>query len=812
MNWDRSGSTLKPECSAARGFPMPLGPRAVAVLAALVKRANEYLPKAGLMDAAWPGLVVEEGNLAVQISGIRRVLGQVPGGERWVETLARRGYRFVGPVTALADTSRQDDEAQTGRTNLPESTTSFVGRERELVEIKRLLPTTRLLTLVGTGGIGKTRLAQQLAAEVMDAYRDGVWFVDLAPIIDPMRVPSAVAQVLGVREMQGKLLPETLRDQVKNQQLLLVLDNCEHLLDGCAQLADAVLEGTSAPTIIATSREALRVAGEQIYPVPPLSLPDPQANFETMASSEAVQLFVDRAQRTQPGFELTVARAPAIAQLCLHLDGIPLALELAAARIHALSVEQINARLDQRFKLLTEGSRTATPRQQTLRATLDWSHGLLAEQERTLLRRLAIFPGDFALEAAQSIASEDAIDESAVTSLLSHLVARSLVVADTTGSSARYRLLETTRAYALEKLSDAGEQALIRRRHARYFREFFEPAIEDWLRMSDADWRSLYVPECDNVRAALDWSLGAGDDAATAIALAGASGPIWTTLSLLAEGAQRLASAVARVESHTPATDQARLWHWLGVLSDAAPDQALTRYERALDLYRQTGDAFGVAHTLVRIARVLAQLGRLEQSESALTEAFPALVGSGLPKALGIYFTNLGFLKMLAGEPAAAKEHYETSLAHYREAGTEYAALAHLGEFGEVNWALGDLDAAVSVFLEYVARLRRSPTGRKSSLGFTLANLAGLFTERGELEEALAAAREGLPLIRDGGYVWLFADHFALRAALAGNLVNAARIAGYADAERAKKGAPREPNEARARERLWVLLREKLDR
>ena len=440
------------------GIPMPLGPRAVAVLAALVKRANEYLPKAGLMDAAWPGLVVEEGNLAVQISGIRRVLGQVSGGERWVETLARRGYRFVGPVKALADTSRQDDDAQAGRTNLPESTTSFVGRERELVEIKRLLPTTRLLTLVGTGGIGKTRLAQQLAAEVMDAYRDGVWFVDLAPIVDPLRVPSAVAQVLGAREMEGKPLPLALCDQVRNQQLLLVLDNCEHLLDGCAQLADAMLRGTSAPTIIATSREALRVEGEQIYPLPPLSLPDPQASVETMAGSEAVQLFVDRAQRTQPGFELTADRAPAIAELCIHLDGIPLALELAAARIHALSVEQINTRLDHRFKLLTEGSRTATPRQQTLRATLDWSHGLLAEQERTVLRRLAIFPGDFALEAAQSIASEDAIDESAVTSLLSHLVARSLVVADTTGSSARYRLLETTRAYALEKLSDAGEQ------------------------------------------------------------------------------------------------------------------------------------------------------------------------------------------------------------------------------------------------------------------------------------------------------------------------------------------------------------------
>jgi predicted ATPase/DNA-binding winged helix-turn-helix (wHTH) protein len=793
------------------GVPMPLGPRAVAVLAALVTRANEYLPKAGLMDAAWPGLVVEEGNLAVQISGIRRVLGQVAGGERWVETLARRGYRFVGPVERLPDASQQSDDAQRARTNLPESRTSFVGRERELVEIKRLLPTTRLLTVVGTGGIGKTRLAQQLAAEVMDAYREGVWFVDLAPLADPMRVPASVAHVLGAREMAGKSLLETLCSLAKDQQLLLVLDNCEHLLAGCAQLADAMLRGTSAPTIIATSREALRVAGEQIYPLSPLSLPDPQASVETMAGSEAVQLFVDRAQRTQPGFELTEGRAPAIAQLCVHLDGIPLALELAAARLRALSVEQINARLNQRFKLLTEGSSTALPRQQTLRGTLDWSYGLLAEQERTVLRRLTIFSGGFSLEAAQSVASDDSIDEFAVTDMLSHLVASSLVGADTSGVRARYRLLETTRAYALEKLCDAEEEALIRRRHAQYFRALFEAAPDDWLLMSDAEWRGLYLPEIDNVRAALDWALGAGDDSATAVALAGGSGPIWSTLSLWAEGAQRLASVAARGESHGPAVDQARLWHWLGVLSDAAPDQALTRYERALDLYRRTGDALGVALTLVRIARVLAQQGRLGASESLLTEAFPALLDANRPKALGMYFTNLGYLKLLGGEPAVAKGHYETSLSYYRESGSEYAVLAHLGELGDVNWALGDLDAAVSMLLEYVGMMRRSPMSRKSSLGYALGNLAGLFTERGELEEALAAARDGLPLLRDAGYLWIFADHVALRSALAGKLANAARIAGYSDAEHAKKGATYEPNEARARARLWVLLREKLD-
>ena len=550
------------------GVPVALGSRAVAVLATLVKRSNEYVQKSSIIDAVWPDVIVEESNLAVQISAIRRVLAQAPGGERWIETLSRRGYRFVGPV--IERTGDRQGALGDKRTNLPEPLTSFIGRGRELAEIKRLLSANRLLTLVGVGGIGKTRLALQVAAEVIDTYRDGVWLIELGSISDPLLVPTSVAQVLGVQERMGTPLTKTLCAHLKARQLLLILDNCEHLLDACAKLTDAMLRSAAEPTIIATSREPLHVEGEQTYPLQTLSLAESSASAEATARSEAVQLFVERARLQLPDFELTAARVSAVVELCSHLDGIPLALELAAARIPSLSIEQINARLQDRFKLLTGGSRTAPPRQQTLRATLDWSFDLLTEQERAVLRRLAIFSGGFTLEAASSVASAEAIDEFAVIDLLSQLVARSLVVADTSDAGPRYRLLETARAYAMERLVEAEEVNAIRRRHAQYFRKFFERAPDDWLCLPEAEWRATYLPELDNVRAALDWALSTGADTAIGIGLCSASGAAWMELALVGEGRQRLEAAIARIEQ-TPELDQARLWLWLGFLRERQP-------------------------------------------------------------------------------------------------------------------------------------------------------------------------------------------------------------------------------------------------
>jgi predicted ATPase len=713
------------------------------------------------MDAAWPGVVVEESNLAVQISAIRRVLAQAPGGERWIETLARRGYRFVGPVTDVPGDSRQGAWSGNKRSNLPEPLTSFIGRERELVEIKRLLPGKRLLTLVGVGGIGKTRLALQVAAEVMDAYRDGVWLVEFGSISDSLLVATSVAQVLGVQERTGTPLTDTLCANLKARQLLLILDNCEHLLDACVTLVDTLLRGAAEPTIIATSREPLHVPGEQTYTLQSLSLPEPATDAEAVGRSEAVQLFIDRARQQLPDFQLTAARAPVVAELCIHLDGIPLALELAAARIRSLSIEQINARLNDRFKLLTGGTRTALPRQQTLRATLDWSFNLLREQERVVLRRLAIFAGGFALDAASAVASGEAIDEFAVVDPLSQLVARSLVVADTNEVGARYRLLETTRAYALEKLAEAGGTDPIQRRHAQYFRARFDRARDDALRMSDDAWRALYQPDLDNVRAALDWALGAGGDAAIGVALAGASSAMWAELSLYDEGAQRLEAALTLVGSDTPQVDLARLWKGLGTLwgDGRALEKAAAAHQRAADLFRKLDDPLRLGNALVSLGLVLARLRRLDEAASVLEQAFPQLELAGAPKVRGDYFKSLGSLKGYMGDPAAAQLHYERALSYYQKAGAERDVLLILNNLADVTWMRGDLDAALAASLDAVARLRKSSHARKVSVGFCLINLAGVHTERGELGEALAAAQKGLPLLKEFGMVSYPLDH-----------------------------------------------------
>ncbi len=790
------------------GIPVALGARGVAVLSTLVEHANEYVPKASILDAAWPGLVVEESNLAVQISAIRHALAQVAGGEHWIETLARRGYRFVGPVTEIRD--RQSTGAvKHGRTNLPEPLTSFVGRERELAQIKRLLPGKRLLTLSGIGGIGKTRLALQASSEVIDAYRDGVWLVELASITDPLLVPTTIAQALDVQERTGTPLTDTLCGHLKSRQLLLILDNCEHLLDACGALADAVLRAAAQVTIMATSREPLHVVGEQIFPLPTLSLPDPTASPEVIGSSEAVLLFVERAQRQQPDFSLTAARAAAIAQLCVHLDGIPLALELAAARIRSLSVEQINARIIDRFKLLNAGSRAALPRQQTLRATIDWSFDLLDADERAVLRRLAIFAGGFTLEAASYVASDAPIDEYAVVDLLSQLVERSLVVADTNDSGARYRLLETTRAYALDKLAEAEETDVIRRRHAQYFCRRFETAADDWMRLPDGEWHAIYPPERDNVRAALDWAFGTGGDAAIGVALAGAVG--WGAFSLNVEGVQRLEAAIARVDGRTPESEHARLWLWLGtLLTTAMPVQAVAAFSRAIELYRRSDNPLGLGISLARLGGELAIMGRHNETAPFLAEAFPLLERAGVPKALALCFNYMGVVAVRTGDLDGARRHYEKALSLFRDAKADVEVLRLLGNIADLSWVLGDLESAAARFRETIARLRKAPLTNRTPFGFNLTNLAGVLIEQGKPEEALAVAREGLPVLRDGGRAWIFMDHLALRAALVGKLTSAARLSAYADSAYAAKQTSRQPNETRARDRLYALLQEKI--
>ena len=397
--------------------------------------------------------------------------------------------------------------------NLPLQPTSFVGREREIAEVKQLLSTTNLLTLTGSGGTGKTRLSLQIAAEVLDQFKDGAWFVELAALSDPALVPLTIAYVLGVREEPVRPLMATLLEWLRPKQLLLILDNCEHLVEACALFADAVLHGSRQTRILASSREALGIAGELGWHVPSLATPGPNQTVTAVQLGQyaAVRLFLDRARFALPAFSVTNANAPAVAQICYRLDGIPLAIELAAARIRVFSAEQIAARLDDRFRLLTGGSRTALPRQQTLRSAIDWSFSLLSEPERILFRRLSVFEGGWAFDAAETVCAGTDIEDADVLDLLTHLVEKSLVAADEQRGESRYRMLETIRQFAHDKLRESGESEALRKRHLEFFVQLAGQFDIHYFGQNQLTWLNRLKQEHDNVRVAVEWSLKTGD-------------------------------------------------------------------------------------------------------------------------------------------------------------------------------------------------------------------------------------------------------------------------------------------------------------
>ncbi len=401
--------------------------------------------------------------------------------------------------------------------NLPEQLTSFVGRERELTEATELLRRTRLLTLLGMGGLGKTRLSLQIAADVLDDYPDGIWFLDLAPIRDPSLIPNAAAQVLAVREEPGKPITQTLGAHLKSRKALLIFDNCEQVVGACATLANDLLRAAPGIRIIASTREALRVPGEQIYPVLPMALPDPTASVESLAQSEAVQLFMNRAQLQKPGFALTEREAPAVAELCSRVEGIPLALELAAARMRSLSIQEINKRLHNRFALLTGGGRVLLERQQTLRALVGWSYDLLTDNERLLLDRLGVFAGGFDLAAAEAICGVDPLTPEDILDLVMSLVDKSLVMVRESDGESRYRMLETIREYARECLVKRGDFDATAVRHCDHFLVLAKAANHGLQGAEQAQWTRRLETELDNLRTAIALALGGGTDPILAV-------------------------------------------------------------------------------------------------------------------------------------------------------------------------------------------------------------------------------------------------------------------------------------------------------
>ncbi len=513
--------------------------------------------------------------------------------------------------------------------NLPVQLTSFIGREKEMAEVKRHLADARLLTLTGSGGAGKTRLALQVAADVLDSYPDGTWLIELASVTDGALVPQAVASALGVTETQGSSVTATLLTWIAGKRLLLLLDNCEHLIQPCAELVEAMLRASAKLRILVTSREALAINGETVWLVPSLALTDtasleaPGADVKALvAQNEAVRLFIDRAVSAQPSFVLTERNAAAVAQICRRLDGIPLAIELAAARVKALSAEQISARLDDRFRFLTGGSRTALPRQQTLQALIDWSHSLLTDPERLLLRRLSVFLGGWTLAAAEAVCAGDGLEESQVLDLLSQLLNKSLVAVENLEGEIRYRLLETIRQYARGKLFDSGETPRVADRHLDYFLSFAEEAEKHLSGSEQVAWLNRLQTEHDNMRAAIEWSRAGTAETAASLRLVGALWQFWYIRGFISEGRRHLRQALAE-STNAPAGMRARALTGASLLAHAQGDyeRGPVLIDESIALSRKSGDrkelmaALGVASILAEY-REEYERGRQMQEES----------------------------------------------------------------------------------------------------------------------------------------------------------------------------------------------------
>jgi len=516
--------------------PLRIGSRALDILIALLERPGELVSKKELHARVWPDTHVVDGNLKFQVAALRRALGDGRDGRRYLVTAPGRGYGFVAPVRAEGgEVSSPSPPEQSTQHNLPACLTRLVGRADVIGKLAEQLSRQRLLTIVGPGGIGKSSLALAVAEQLIGGYEHGIWLADLAPLDDPELVPNALAAAIGL-EVRSHDPVADLTGFLQKRRVLLVLDNCAHVIEAAAALAVRLLRGAPDVRILATSREPLRVCGEHIHRLTPLQIPPNSAHLSAAEALRfpAVQLFVAQAAASLDWFELTDAEAPSVAEICRKLDGIPLAIEFAAARVGALGVRGLASRLEDCLRLPTGSPRAVPPRHQTMSAALDWSYGLLSELGQRVFRRLSIFSGGFTLQAAVAIAGDPEYAEGDITEQVLELIAKSLVAEDVRCCVPRYRLLETTRAYALEKLSQS-EFDTVARHRAEYYRDLLEAAGAARGASVGAREDDTCTHEIHNIRAGLAWAFGPGGSAATAVTLAAASASLWLEMSLLAE-------------------------------------------------------------------------------------------------------------------------------------------------------------------------------------------------------------------------------------------------------------------------------------
>jgi non-specific serine/threonine protein kinase len=592
---------------------------------------------------------------------------------------------------------------------LPSDLTNFIGRRHELAEIKSVLAGTRLLTLTGPGGVGKTRLALRVAAELRRNVRHGAWFVELGDLRDSTLLAKVIMAALGLRDQSDRWPLSLLADYLADRELLLVLDNCEHLLDACSAAVDALLRAAPGLRVLATSRQALRVAGERVFPVPGLALPgdDPDVLPERLGQYEAIALFCDRAAAASGRFQLTRDNQDSVLQLCRQLDGVPLALELAAVRMRTLGVDEILARLTDRFGLLTGGSRAALPRQQTLRAAIDWSHDLLSKSEQAFLRRLALFAGGFDAEAAEAVASGGAAASDESLELLSSLVDKSLVTREGTATRARFRLHETMREYALARLQEAGEFDDVRRAHLHWYSAVVGAFNDEWFGPRQPEWFDRLDHEASNIRVALQYCIESPSEVDTGLDMAAALHPWWQSRDL-SEAKKALQFLLRRGPARE--RSRARALITLGSIGLALSDLTLAKsaLAEALPLARLAKDTRSIIQALDR--RALGEVRGVEDAVASgllLEEARSLASAVGDPMAMAEVEEILGFHAMQLGDRKAARDHMEVSAEVSRQQGDTWLLSATLSFVGMDAIARGDYVQAESAFKQSLRLKRR---------------------------------------------------------------------------------------------------------
>ena len=619
--------------------------------------------------------------------------------------------------------------------NLPLELSSFVGREKELTEVKRLLESTRLLTLTGSGGCGKTRLALAAASELVEEFEDGVWLVELASLADPSLMPQSVASTLGIREQPGRSPTEALSDYLGSRKVLLLLDNCEHLVEACAELAEALLHSCPELRVLTTSREALSITGEVAWLVPSLSLPDLRRlpAVESLPRYESARLFVERAAAVKPTFTLTEQNAVAVAQVCYRLDGIPLAIELAAARAKVLPVEQIADRLNDSFRLLVAGSRTAMPRHRTLHATMDWSHELLSLEERALFRRLSVFAGGLTLEAAESVCTGGGLEQGEVLESLSHLVDKSLVIMREEGGEGRYRLLETVRQYAREKLSESGEAEQVRERHAGYYLALAEEAEPELKGAGQVAWLERLERERDNLRAAMDWLLERGELEEVA-RLGWALWLFWGIRAHFAEGRLWMEQALsARGSAVMPAYARAKTLYVAGMMANYQGDHrsAEPLVGESLGLFRELEDKLGTAYALSNAGFAASGQGHHQRAITLNEESVHLFLEVGEKWGAAIQFCFLAVAWRDQGDHERARRLAVRGLALSREVGERQTLCAALYTLATLAQTEGDHPRTRDLFEEGLTL--SAELGNEADVAHCLEGLA-----------SIAAAEDGI--------------------------------------------------------------------